>query len=203
MWYHARWRTISARQIKVADSRGWASRITLPCVDRASSSMISQDRTAFFLPRISGMVLFLSRVVGGILVWITACVHGAWRRVVHALVTRVTHRKELHQMAALGGRPTRSFWAIPFNCNRRNFRTRKISYSSVRGLPYATNFCTAWAVLHTLAYVYGFRILQNFELSAKSTKNTKLTLYGRISQQKVGFRTQKAISQRQQALSPQ
>ena len=41
------------------------SRMTLHCVDRASSSMISQDRTAFFSPRISGMVLFfLSRVVG-------------------------------------------------------------------------------------------------------------------------------------------
>ena len=43
-------------------SRG-QSQMTLPCVDRASSSMISQDRTAFFSPRISGMVLFLSRVV--------------------------------------------------------------------------------------------------------------------------------------------
>ena len=30
-----------------------------------------------------------------------------------------------------------------------------------------------------------------------------LTLHGRISQQKVGFRTQKAICQRLQALSPQ
>ena len=38
-------------------SRG-QSRMTLPCVDCASSSMISQDRTAFFSPRISGMVLF-------------------------------------------------------------------------------------------------------------------------------------------------
>ena len=39
-------------------------RMTLPCADRASLSMISQDRTAFFSPRISGMVLFfLSRVV--------------------------------------------------------------------------------------------------------------------------------------------
>ena len=34
------------------------SRMTLPCVDRASSSTISQDRAAFFSPRISGMVLF-------------------------------------------------------------------------------------------------------------------------------------------------
>ena len=38
-------------------SRG-QSRMTLPYVDRASSSMISQDRTAFFSPRISEMVLF-------------------------------------------------------------------------------------------------------------------------------------------------
>ena len=38
---------------------------TLPCADCASSSMISDDGTAFFSPRISGMVLFffLSRVV--------------------------------------------------------------------------------------------------------------------------------------------
>ena len=41
-------------------SRG-QSRMTLPCVDRASSSMISQDRTAFFSPRISGMVLFFGQ----------------------------------------------------------------------------------------------------------------------------------------------
>ena len=40
------------------------SQMTLPCADRSRSSMISQDRTAFFSPRISGMVLFfLSRVV--------------------------------------------------------------------------------------------------------------------------------------------
>ena len=38
-------------------SRG-QSRMALPCVDRASSSMISQDRTAFFSSRISWMVLF-------------------------------------------------------------------------------------------------------------------------------------------------
>ena len=60
VWYHAWWRTISA---------GQKSRMTLPCVDRASSSMISQDRTAFFSPRISRMVLFLARVVDDVLVW--------------------------------------------------------------------------------------------------------------------------------------
>ena len=32
--------------------------MTLPCADRSWSSMISQDRTVFFSPRISGMVLF-------------------------------------------------------------------------------------------------------------------------------------------------
>ena len=41
-------------------SRG-QSRMALPCVHRASSSMISQDRTAFFLPRISRMVLFFGQ----------------------------------------------------------------------------------------------------------------------------------------------
>ena len=35
------------------------SRMTLPCADR----LLSQDRTVFFSPQISGMVLFLSRVV--------------------------------------------------------------------------------------------------------------------------------------------
>ena len=38
-------------------------RVTLPCADHLWSSMISQDRTAFFSPRISRMVFFLSRVV--------------------------------------------------------------------------------------------------------------------------------------------
>ena len=41
-------------------SRG-QSRMTLPCVDHASSSMISQDRTVFFSPRISGMVPFFGQ----------------------------------------------------------------------------------------------------------------------------------------------
>ena len=45
-------------------SRGQA-RMTLPCVDRASSSMISQDRTAFFSPRISRMVLFFAQGILG------------------------------------------------------------------------------------------------------------------------------------------
>ena len=45
-------------------SRG-QSRMTLPCAVRSRSSMISRDRTVFFSPRISGMVLFflLFRVV--------------------------------------------------------------------------------------------------------------------------------------------
>ena len=38
--------------------------MTLPCVDRMSSSMISQDQTAFFSPQISGwFFFFLSRAV--------------------------------------------------------------------------------------------------------------------------------------------
>ena len=41
-----------------SDQRRQKSRITLPCADRSWSSMISQDRTVFFSPRISGMVLF-------------------------------------------------------------------------------------------------------------------------------------------------
>ena len=53
---HARWRTISAGQKSRTESR-----MTLPCADRS----LSQDRTVFFSPQISGMVLFffLSRVV--------------------------------------------------------------------------------------------------------------------------------------------
>ena len=49
----------------------------------------------------------------------------------------------------------------------------EFSYSSVCGLSYAINFRSA-RVSHTLVYVHGFRMLQNFVLSAKSTKNTKL-----------------------------
>ena len=37
-------------------SRGLSRKMTLPCADRSLSSMI--DRTVFFLPEISGMVLF-------------------------------------------------------------------------------------------------------------------------------------------------
>ena len=50
----------------------------------------------------------------------------------------------------------------------------KISYSSVCQLSYARNFRTATVVSDTHAYVYGFRMLLNFVLSAKSTKYTKL-----------------------------
>ena len=50
----------------------------------------------------------------------------------------------------------------------------KISYSSVCQLSYARNFRTATLVSDTHAYVYGFRMLLNFVLSAKSTKYTKL-----------------------------
>ena len=59
-------------------------------------------------------------------------------------------------------------------CYRRNFRTRKISYSSVGRLSYARNFRTAMVVSDALVYVYGFRMLLNFVHSAKSTKYTKL-----------------------------
>ena len=47
-------------------------------------------------------------------------------------------------------------------------------YSSVCRLSYARNFRTATVVSDTLVYVYGFRMLLNFVLSAKSTKYTKL-----------------------------
>ena len=50
----------------------------------------------------------------------------------------------------------------------------KISYSSVCQLSYVRNFRTATVVSDTLVYVYGFRMLLNFVLSAKSTKYTKL-----------------------------
>ena len=50
----------------------------------------------------------------------------------------------------------------------------KISYSGVCQLSYARNFRTATVVSDTHAYVYGFRMLLNFVLSAKSTKYTKL-----------------------------
>ena len=50
----------------------------------------------------------------------------------------------------------------------------KISYSSACRLPCARNFRTATVVSDTLVYVYGFRMLLNFVLSAKSTKYTKL-----------------------------
>ena len=50
----------------------------------------------------------------------------------------------------------------------------KVSYSSVGRLSYARNFRTAMVVSDALVYVYGFRILLNFVLSAKSTKYTKL-----------------------------
>ena len=49
----------------------------------------------------------------------------------------------------------------------------KISYSSVCRLSYARNFRTATVVSDTHEYVYGFRMLLNFVLSAKSTKYTK------------------------------
>ena len=49
VWYHARWCTISAGQKSRTESR-----MTLPCADRSSS----QDRTVFFSPQISRMVLF-------------------------------------------------------------------------------------------------------------------------------------------------
>ena len=44
----------------------------------------------------------------------------------------------------------------------------KISYPGVREVSYAINFHTARTVSHTLVYVHGFRMLLNFELSAKS-----------------------------------
>ena len=50
----------------------------------------------------------------------------------------------------------------------------KVSYSSVCRLSYARNFRTATMVSDTLVYVYGFRMVLNFVLSAKSTKYTKL-----------------------------
>ena len=50
----------------------------------------------------------------------------------------------------------------------------KISYSSVGRLSYARNFRTATVVSDALVYVYSFRMLLNFVLSAKSTKCTKL-----------------------------
>ena len=50
----------------------------------------------------------------------------------------------------------------------------KYSSSSVCGLSYAINFRTARATSHTLVHVYRYRMLQNFVLSAKSTRNTKL-----------------------------
>ena len=50
----------------------------------------------------------------------------------------------------------------------------KILYSSVCRLSYARIFRTATVVSDTLVYVYGFRMLLNFVLSAKSTKYTKL-----------------------------
>ena len=50
----------------------------------------------------------------------------------------------------------------------------KISYSGVCQLSYARIFRTATVVSDTHAYVYGFRMLLNFVLSAKSTKCTKL-----------------------------
>ena len=49
-----------------------------------------------------------------------------------------------------------------------------ISNSSVCRLSYARNFRTATVVSDTLVYMYGFRMLLNFVLSAKSTKYTKL-----------------------------
>ena len=56
--------------IMLDDARSTQSKVIrscprlLPCADRASSSIISHDGTAFFSPRISEMVLFfLSRVV--------------------------------------------------------------------------------------------------------------------------------------------
>ena len=63
---------------------------------------------------------------------------------------------------------------FPKYCNRRNFHTRKNSYSSICQLSYARNFLIATVVSDTLVYVYGFRMLLNFVLSAKSTKYTKL-----------------------------
>ena len=54
------------------------------------------------------------------------------------------------------------------------FVREKISYSGVCRLSYAGNFRTATVVSDTLVYVYGFRMLLNFVLSAKSTKYTKL-----------------------------
>ena len=50
----------------------------------------------------------------------------------------------------------------------------KISYSSACQLSYARNFRTSTVVSETHAYVYGFRVLINFVLSANSTKYTKL-----------------------------
>ena len=50
----------------------------------------------------------------------------------------------------------------------------KISCSSVGQLSYTINFCTATVVSDSLVYVYGFRMLLNFILSAKSTKSTNL-----------------------------
>ena len=50
----------------------------------------------------------------------------------------------------------------------------KILYSSACRLSYARNFRTATVMSDTLVYVYGFRMLLNFVLSAKSTKYTKL-----------------------------
>ena len=50
----------------------------------------------------------------------------------------------------------------------------KISYSSACRLSHARNFRTATVMSDTLVYVYGFRMLLNFVLPAKSTKYTKL-----------------------------
>ena len=55
-----------------------------------------------------------------------------------------------------------------------NFVRVKISYSSVRGLPYAIDFRTSRAVSQTLVNAFGFGMLQNSVLSAKSMTNTKL-----------------------------
>ena len=59
--------------------------------------------------------------------------------------------------------------------NRRNFRMRKNCVLKHKQTFVRYNYRTARAVSHTLVYVHGFRMLQNFVCSAKSTKNTKLS----------------------------
>ena len=80
MWYHARSRAISA---------GQKSQMALPCADCSWSSLISQDRTAFFSPRISGMVLFIVQGSSSLL-WVFWSGLFAWYLVVSAQETQIS-----------------------------------------------------------------------------------------------------------------